>query len=486
MTTATAPAPKSAKKTAAKSRPDDLVQPSLPFMTEPETPVEAESQVNLADLREMLTQEYVEVQMKINWLSTSAQIADVLRQKMVNPVKASRNAVRLSKALFSADHPAVKKANAAKNALVALRDAYSHAMPELPVAGATFKSAKDAKDKAEDLMKRGGCRLMPLSQVDEFYSQCQVLIDNLYRAANEMDKQLESIKAADKAELQDLYDEHDYPTSVRELIKVRGPSFRQIGLSVNFAESCPKAFAQLQKQISDEYVDCFKLATADFAETLVDLTETVTRQLGNRRRLRPLKSHPLTKELDGAEVLEVGTHKDYPEDVSNGQVMVQVRLSKEGREHYLARTKRETKDAQSATETVSKKNDPVWYGPFSEEDYTAQLRPYSTDEKRSLHDSSVTQLLAHIEHFKRVGDLFKAGGDANIAKAVAELEETLQLGAVGKDQLVKELRTSGMARATLSSALRRVVDEVKEKAVVTTKVRKVRRITTAATLGEDE
>ena len=80
----------------------------------------------------------------------------------------------------------------------------------------------------------------------------------------------------------------------------------------------------------------------------------------------------------------------------------------------------------------------------------------------------------------------KAGGDTNIAKAVAELEETIVRGGTTKEQLVDELRQSNMARSTLASALRKVVDSVKDQTIVTQNVRKVRRITPQSVTQTEE
>jgi hypothetical protein len=245
---------------------------------------------------------------------------------------------------------------------------------------------------------------------------------------------------------------------VADLIVVRGPVFSQTGLGANFEQACPRVMDAIRDNMRDEYVACFKVASVDFAATLCKLAEQIANQLGTRWRLQPESSHPLRSKLYDAEIVERHTNLT-DSDVKVGHTRLVVRRHEKGK---------------SVIETL----------PQMPDSEIAKLRPYQTQESKKLYDSSVTALLGHIEHFSKVGDLIKAGGDTTIANAVEKLKEALVTGGSSQAEIVNEMRDSRSFRATMASHLNVMVAGLKEH-VTTTYIGKKRRLITRADQNDD-
>lgn len=389
--------------------------------------VKEKSQPNLLQKTEeldILQQSCMQVILEINWFTTSKQVGQVMAQRMLDTVHASRRAVSLTKKLFNPSHPAVKAANAAKAAIVKYRDSMT-----IPVAAVPSKNDVS-------LMKEPGTRLILTSMIDEFTEQMSVLTENLMIQIKKLDNQLESIKAADKAELMDLYNEEDYPKSVTELVSVRGPFFTEVKYTADFEKLAPKTCQRAMDQLRAKLAGTVELAAADFAKSLLLVSKTVANQLSNRTRLMPDDKHPLSR-LRNGEVVTFYDHDLNPEEVPEHHVLIEVRYKDS-----------DLPDAKSKTE---------WFGPMMLADYKT-LKPFTTDERKKVHASSIENLFDKMESFRTIGQMLGSSGKP-IADALAKLHGVLS-SAGNKNQVVEEVRNGNAFRSQLQSSLMSIVEEI--------------------------
>jgi hypothetical protein len=409
------------------------------------------------DAVDFLQMNCMELKLEITWLTTSRQIEGVLASKMLNSVNATKRAVSLSKKLFSSSHPAVKAATAAKQAIISYRDSMTIPVAAIP---ASAMSSQKTNEKTGLMMKEPGARMILSNMIDEFTTQLDVLVGNLHAAVKMMDEQLESIKARDKQELQDLYNEDDYPESVSEFVQVRGPFFSEVKYTADFEKLAPKTCQRAMTQLRAKLAGTADLAAADFAKALMQVTETIANQLGKRVRLKPPSTHP-DKHLRDAEVVGVRNHLT-DEAIPDGMLLVEVRyegkLRKKDPQHELpewasevsippakvTETKGRGKDAKaghSTTETLI----------LSEEEYAA-LKPYETEEQKKVSVSTLENLQGKIDAFKNIGSMLGAHG-APIKKAVDELDELIRSGGRNNGEVLNEMRNSQTFRKSLHDSM---------------------------------
>lgn len=406
---------------------------------EKQVPAEAPKEIpkdQLAVAGQVLTQGCHEIELNVNWYTTSKQLASALRQKMADAIGADAKALSLAKRIFDSGHPLVKAANSAKSALTEY--VYSKSMPRAEIPVVAFmegnKTGKKEENTAEALLRKAaGRRLVFDEDIDDLCQQVQVHTVNIQRAVKKLDDNLEAVKKHDAEKLGTGFCEDDYPETIADAVNVHF-DIREVGLSVDFEQSCPKAAAMLKEMAYKRTIQDVQLIVGDFAKTFLGIVETVANQLGNKMEVAPRPKHPL-RFLKGGFVKEIRTHKEDPE-IPEGQRALLVQ--------YMPDDEKGKKGARKIEE---------WFGPFDEDEFK-DLNLTPTDQKNAVHESTMKALLGQLEVFQTV--VHKLGDAAKpLGGIVQEIHEIFHSAGDREDDILKEMKESGFFRKNAQAALQK-------------------------------
>ncbi len=399
------------KKT--KKKPVDQAQQEL-F---PEKPVEPKKAQQVA-LVDYLKVHCMEVHLEVNWYSTSKTLDSATAKAMLSDYNASVDSVGMSKRLFGSGHPLVKAANKAKTALLAYRDSMTTAVAKVPPLNMS------EEDAAKFLQKEPGTRLIETTSIEDFDQQVQILVGNLKASVKALNDGLDSVKEFDKKRLGTLFKDSDYPNEVTA--EVRGPYYKEVNYSADFESVAPNACKRMKDALFHRLAGGVDATIGDFARSLVDLAKQIANQLGNRTRLLVPKGHALSH-LREAEVIEYLTPDNDPE-VPAGKIMVNVRYTPNGK----------------------KKNETEWLE-LTPEEYQA-LKPYETNERKKLYESSLDNLKQQCVSVKNVAAMLGEQGTP-IVTAASKLEDLLASVGTNNKEVLEELRSSEFVRKQTTKAL---------------------------------
>lgn len=403
--------------------------------TEPKTNGEAAKPApQLSEAAQTIESSCMEFRMSVRWLELNKKVDKHSAEKMTATVNARREGVSLTKRLFSAKTEAMQKANAARGRLTQLRDAW------------TIPKAMLCTKVGDEPEKDPGIRLIRIADIDEFDELLNAAIADLMTSIAVLQDDLEKIKEADKERLGDLYDDADYPDDVTEYVEVV-KGYQPIMYTEDFRILAPATYKKELARTQQMFEDTANLAATTFAKTFLAQVKTLCNQLGNRTRLNPPKDHPQAY-LKDAEVVTFQDHDTDPETIEPGQVQVELRYKPAGEE----------------------KNVTHWFN-MTEKEFE-EFRPYKTDEKRKISESSVVGLMDSFDTFRKLGEY--AGAHASkIEGAIAEVKSKLEKVAGGDYSVVAdELRKSKFFRNEMESQLTVVADSLK---AVVVDVKKCRR-----------
>ena len=436
------------KKTVVQDIPGQQV---IDFETLTEqTTTDQEAQQKLVDFLQL---NCMEVGLEVGWFSTSKKLDDDTVQEMLKDYDATVDSVGMTKHLFSSKHPAIKTANAAKTALT--RAFYAQTIPAaaVPPAMVTVKEAR------KFLAKAPGTRYIQKERLDPFMEQIMALIASLKSAVTAVNEQLQDIIAFDKGRLGKLYRQGDHPKTVAAEVRW---TVNPIQYPVDFEQLAPKTCAFMKKQFFDRMGATIDVAAVSIADNLAITAKQIAAQLGNRTRLLVPLGHELQK-LRGAEVVQKLTHEDSPDEIAEGQVL------------FSARYKPASKD----------RNIIEWFGPMTEAAFDS-LKPYSTDEKKKVAESSLRNLREQCTAFRQVGEMLGAKGQ-KIAAAVTSLEDMLAAGGGNDEAVVKEMRDSAYYRKQLAPGLLAVAEGLETVVKqINPRERKIVRLKRASSEADDD
>ncbi len=400
---------------AKKKKPPKNTGQQEMFKKQEEADAAKDRQVALVDY---LKVHCMEVHLEVNWYSTSKTLDAATAKQILAGYDASVDAVGMNKRLFGSGHPLVKSANKAKTALLAYRDSMTTAVAKVPPLNMS------EEDASKFLQKEPGTRLIETGSIDTFDQQVQVLVGNLKAAVKALNDGLEDVKAFDKTRLGTLFKDSDYPTEVTA--EVRGPFYKEVGYSADFEKVAPGACKRMKDALFHRLSGGVDATIGDFARSLVDLAKQIANQLGNRTRLLVPKSHELAY-LREAEVIEYLTTENDPE-VPAGKIMVNLRYTPKGK----------------------KKSETSWFE-FTPEEYEA-LKPYETNERKKLYDSSLENLKQQCASVKNVTSMLGEQGTP-IVEAASKLEDLLASIGTSNESVLEELRSSAFVRKQTTKAL---------------------------------
>jgi hypothetical protein len=382
-----------------------------------------------------------EVRFKVGWFGTTKQADREHKTRMAEEVGATQDSVGISKRLFKSNAPEIKAANEARTAL------YSHFHQNtIPLAAVKPEGVNDNGE----LVKEPGSRVIQNSCIGEFDQQQALLIDLMYQKIDALQGQLGVIKTEDSERLGELYNEDDYPDDIRDCVRVT-KAYRSLDLSIDLASLAPAVYQRELQKILTQCGDTAQLATAQIAETIMKSAQVIMKQLGNRVRLNPRPEALILGEqaayLQDAEVVEERTHTTDPDEVMPGYVEVQVRYQKAG----------------ASRKTIE------WLPPLTAEQYQS-LGPFSSDEQKKIHLSSLEQLVDNFQWFRNMADTLVDGDQ--IRDAISQFNQLLATAGTNSGQVATEMRNSQYFRAAARSGASEMVAALGD---VVTSVKKRRR-----------
>jgi hypothetical protein len=267
------------------------------------------------------------------------------------------------------------------------------------------------------------------------------------------------IKVQDKERLdklnEDLYDANDYPSDVTKLVSV-DYGFDPIGVDADWEKLCPEIYARERTAARNKFAKVVENAAVEFADRFVKYVKQVVDQLGNRTRLNPAKGHerlmlidpnekPVLTNIEGAEVVTMLTHK-HDEDIPVGHVRCELRLVKAGKG----------------------KSPMAWMsGTMKEQDFHLHLRPYTTEERKKLFDSTIANLKGELETFINIGNLL-GPYQGVISQSVSDVKDLLTQASSSMvvSEISEQLRAGSFFRNQMKSTLVGVAQQI-EKTMVT-------------------
>ena len=322
------------------------------------------------------------VEFEINWfaMSRSAKKNEVISMLKTTENEADADVVSISLKTINPKNSFIQKMNKAKQALMSYRDSVTIPSMQLPIT--TVSDLQDEQDVKRLLSKKPGERIILQRDVDEFDNYVtKVLIPNLQHAVEDANANIEAIKEDSKKVLKSRFQEKDFPAKFN--VDVRGPWYNDIGVSLNFQESCPAAYARLASASQKHFEQTIQLGAADFAKNLLLVLDTVVNQLGCKTKYSPDKKHPLAK-LDGGILRRAITPKD---DLSIP----------------LGKTSYEIEYAEDGKKIVEV------FGPFTEEEYQ-ELCPYEDSKNNKIYASTLETLINELQRFEKIKDMLGSMG----------------------------------------------------------------------------
>lgn len=375
------------------------------------------------------------VRVRIAWFGTSVKIDDATAKTMLNSVGSDKGAASLSKRLMSSKSDAMNELRAARKSIDDHIGAWTVPMLALTDAptstgGVTFR--KDA-----------GTKLIQKKDITTFDERLQYLKGLLFAAADKVDQSLPEVMIAEKEKLGGLFNEKDYPKSVRALIGVE-VTYEPTGIDLDWERLCPKIYEREAQMARIKFEAVVENAASEWAQQFVKFVSHVVEQLGNRKRVNPVLGSKYAQYKD-AEVMDTAMH-DQDDSVPAGMIAVKLRLQKGDRPG---------------------KSDEVWIEPMTLVDYQTVLRPYeAVKERKKLYPSTIENLKNEMDKFRNIGELLGPYKTV-IGDAVDKVNVMLGKGDAGLDSenIAKKLREGSYFRDEMTKALSGVATLVSDQVV---------------------
>lgn len=460
-------------------------RPSRPAHTKPETAslseeparVETTHAVARADQQHqevinLIKGNCLEMSFTVHGLPKSRRITGKSADTVASSVGGKRRGIRSSWSMFSSEHPAVKELSVAIRELEQLRDTWT-----------IVRSAEARRGDSGQVSVEPGKRLIWAADVDEFYKQfvrraklidlaaekLHFAIDNETR--DDKGNVIRSIKAIDRDNAGEAWDEKAYPVDVRLTVGVAKE--REVNgqatlgedgepkYIINFHEYrvSEKLTGVLQKR-AEERLDAamsgtIETAMAAVVNELTDDMATFMNELTPKVGVFPRKGSEyeyLTAHGEAEILKTVDRNKDLAIPV--GQVKALVR--------YKAK---ESEEEDAEIVSVTK-----WFGPMSEASYHEKFAPQSTGERKKIYPTVIEGLIAKLQAFRdRKAKMLGQYGEATIAAFQPLLETLTQYRGIGGSnedaakKLASDLKGSETSRMRVGQAIADVIERLSDK-----------------------
>jgi hypothetical protein len=252
----------------------------------------------------------------------------------------------------------------------------------------TFSMAADDTADADSLKKAKGERLIRIDDVEDFENGLVEMELEGLKLSKKLYDSYDQIMALEKVHLKKEYRQSDYPdreqifqsverdgkTEEFGILRIGRRHYSEITASVRL----PKVVLQRMTVQAEELMNqSVEVAVADIVSVIAKTFTTLAKQLVDRVRIRPPKSHPL--------YINVGTQAE----------VMDTREEKSGK--FILLSWRDLKTSgQGRPKMITEE-----FGPYSEEEYQS-LRPEPMEETKKLTSSVIDRLSEHLDIFNNL------------------------------------------------------------------------------------
>lgn len=397
-----------------------------------------------------LAENCMEVTYEVYGLPTTRTVSEGARNKMVETVGGKRRGYSISKRMFISNHPLIKEFNAARRRLDDWRDSF------VIVKAAEASTDSEGKDKIT-----AGVRLIMAKDIAEFEQGFRVRVDEYYAAADQIQKYLDvpyhdgkkqwpSILDNDQAELGSDFNKADYPTNVRDNVRVVMPQYNNYAVSLKLP---PEVRKRQEERIVESLNGTLETATSYICETLTDVFTTFANQLVNRTRLYPDVNGKFGV-YHGAELVKLRNHAE-DDSVAKGFVIPVVRY----------------KTTELVGEEEKEITKIVELEPITEHDYDKLFKPQTTEERKALTKSVLDNIYAQMETVGKVKDMLGPYGN-RLEDTLGKVQSLLKSAGKSSESVLSEAKNSKFFRDKLAASLNTAMVELSETVETAKKVRR--------------
>lgn len=192
-------------------------------------------------------------------LSRTKTVKDKVQQEIADEYDADSDALRTIKKLIPSTHPAVKAVTAAKGKV----EAYfvSRTLP-FPEKGVRLFCSREVAPAART------------AEVEAFLDELQSLVGDYYVAAAELDEQWQSVLAQAKREQGKLFDEDDYPTSVKATLQCKVYPYN-VDIPGYYAQMSSRHYQEARQLLLSRFEEAARMQESVVAKAISAAVETL-------------------------------------------------------------------------------------------------------------------------------------------------------------------------------------------------------------------
>jgi len=202
------------------------------------------------------------VRLSISWLGTRKTLGQQQRTQAAESFGAEGDYVSAAKKLLDTKHPALKAVTTVKNKAVQLWKGLSLPYPE------------------------AGIRLIRQNDVELFGARMTDVQAELEEAVWRLDEHYTELKSAARERLGSLYDESDYPASLRGLFRIDF-DFPSVEPPDYLRQLSPELYQQECQRVAARFDEAVELAERAFAEQLTGLVSHLAERLSGQQDGKP-------------------------------------------------------------------------------------------------------------------------------------------------------------------------------------------------------
>lgn len=268
-------------------------------------------------LATQLKQNTTACRVSFNWLGTRKTLDASQRAKAAETFGADKNYLSASQKLFNTKHPLYAKLTSIKNDIVGYWK------------GSTLPYTED------------GVRLINRDKVENFSTTMQEWKERFDEAVFQLDLNLYELKAEAKNRLGDLYNDANYPDSVKSLFKVEW-DFPSIDPPNYLAELAPAVYEQEKERVQARLNEAIALAESAFLQEFSELVKALHERLtpsadGQKKIFRDSAVENLTDFFSKFKALNIGSNADLDKLVNEAGELVKGIAPQELRDSKLLR-----------------------------------------------------------------------------------------------------------------------------------------------------
>lgn len=206
-------------------------------------------------------------------LSRSKTVKEAVQKEIADEYDADADALRTVKRLIPSSHPAVKALSLAQGKVKQFF--FSQTLP-FPEKGVRLFCARSA-DEAERL-----------TEVEQFLDEIQLLIGDYYTAANELDDQWKSVLRQAQKEQGKLFDDEDYPSSVKDVLQAKIYPFN-VDIPAYYAKMSTRHYHEARELMLSRFEEAARMqevvVAKAMAEAVDQMVKSVTSYHGGEQKM---------------------------------------------------------------------------------------------------------------------------------------------------------------------------------------------------------